>query len=228
LVSSKKWLLPSLKQVYRVTVEPIIPTIFQRTKATCFAYGQTGRNPFFFFLWMLAIFFPRYVHFFCWYIFFINRPRLSLWINVSMNSEKKKKIPYSTFTCFHLLHICFGFPVVEAMEGGVDSLLISTSKFLFQRCCLFLKSSSVQTLLHSWNPDAAFISGSGKTFTMQPLPLRAAEDLVRLLRQPVYHNQRFKLWLSFFEIYGGKLFDLLSERKLVFPCSNWFITYFFP
>ncbi|CAK7333209.1 unnamed protein product [Dovyalis caffra] len=83
-------------EVYQVTVEPIIPTIFQRTKATCFAYGQTG---------------------------------------------------------------------------------------------------------------------SGKTFTMQPLPLRAAGDLVRLLHQPVYRNQRFKLWLSFFEIYGGKLFDLLSERK---------------
>ncbi|WMV31468.1 hypothetical protein MTR67_024853 [Solanum verrucosum] len=83
-------------EVYRATVEPIIPTIFQRTKATCFAYGQTG---------------------------------------------------------------------------------------------------------------------SGKTYTMQPLPLRAAEDLVRLLHQPIYRNQRFKLWLSFFEIYGGKLFDLLSERK---------------
>lgn len=83
-------------EVYRMTVEPIIPTIFQRTKATCFAYGQTG---------------------------------------------------------------------------------------------------------------------SGKTYTMQPLPLRAAEDLVRLLHQPVYRNQRFKLWLSFFEIYGGKLFDLLSDRK---------------
>ncbi|MED6130296.1 Kinesin-like protein KIN-13A [Stylosanthes scabra] len=83
-------------EVYRVTVEPIIPTIFQRTKATCFAYGQTG---------------------------------------------------------------------------------------------------------------------SGKTYTMQPLPLRAAEDLVRRLHQPVYRNQRFKLWLSYFEIYGGKLFDLLSDRK---------------
>ncbi|KAL2506882.1 Kinesin-13A [Abeliophyllum distichum] len=83
-------------EVYRATVEPIIPTIFQRTKATCFAYGQTG---------------------------------------------------------------------------------------------------------------------SGKTYTMQPLPLRAAEDLVRLLHQPIYRNQRFKLWLSFFEIYGGKLFDLLNERK---------------
>ncbi|XP_019180887.1 PREDICTED: kinesin-like protein KIN-13A [Ipomoea nil] len=83
-------------EVYRVTVEPIIPIIFQRTKATCFAYGQTG---------------------------------------------------------------------------------------------------------------------SGKTFTMQPLPLRAAEDLVRLLHHPLYRNQRFKLWLSYFEIYGGKLFDLLSDRK---------------
>ncbi|XP_054806735.1 kinesin-like protein KIN-13A isoform X2 [Prosopis cineraria] len=83
-------------EVYQVTVEPIIPTIFERTKATCFAYGQTG---------------------------------------------------------------------------------------------------------------------SGKTFTMQPLPLRAAEDLVRLLHKPIYRNQRFKLWLSYFEIYGGKLFDLLSDRK---------------
>ncbi|XP_057429548.1 kinesin-like protein KIN-13A [Lotus japonicus] len=83
-------------EVYRATVEPIIPTIFERTKATCFAYGQTG---------------------------------------------------------------------------------------------------------------------SGKTYTMQPLPLRAAEDLVRQLHRPVYQNQKFKLWLSYFEIYGGKLFDLLSDRK---------------
>ncbi|KAF3785017.1 KINESIN-13A Kinesin-13A [Nymphaea thermarum] len=84
------------EEVYRVTVEPIIPTIFERTKATCFAYGQTG---------------------------------------------------------------------------------------------------------------------SGKTFTMQPLPLKASEDIVRLLRQPVYRSQNFRLWLSFFEIYGGKLFDLLSDRR---------------
>jgi hypothetical protein len=31
-------------EVYRTTVEPIVPTIFQRTKATCFAYGQTGKH----------------------------------------------------------------------------------------------------------------------------------------------------------------------------------------
>ncbi|KAL0743331.1 hypothetical protein Bca4012_084844 [Brassica carinata] len=56
-------------------------------------------------------------------------------------------------------------------------------------------------------------TGSGKTYTMKPLPIRAVEDLMRLLRQPVYSNQKFKLWLSYFEIYGGKLFDLLSERR---------------
>ncbi|XP_049364010.1 kinesin-like protein KIN-13A [Solanum verrucosum] len=56
-------------------------------------------------------------------------------------------------------------------------------------------------------------TGSGKTYTMQPLPLRAAEDLVRLLHQPIYRNQKYKLWLSFFEIYGGKLFDLLGDRR---------------
>ncbi|XP_076909271.1 kinesin-like protein KIN-13A [Bidens hawaiensis] len=56
-------------------------------------------------------------------------------------------------------------------------------------------------------------TGSGKTYTMQPLPLRAAEDLVRLLHHPTYRDQKFKLWLSYFEIYGGKLYDLLSDRK---------------
>ncbi|CAN8324669.1 unnamed protein product [Cochlearia groenlandica] len=56
-------------------------------------------------------------------------------------------------------------------------------------------------------------TGSGKTFTMKPLPIRAVQDLMRMLNQPVHRDQRLKLWLSYFEIYGGKLYDLLSERK---------------
>ncbi|KAH7288800.1 hypothetical protein KP509_31G043800 [Ceratopteris richardii] len=83
-------------EVYHVTVQPIIPTIFQRTKATCFAYGQTG---------------------------------------------------------------------------------------------------------------------SGKTYTMQPLPLRACNDMLNLMQHPTYRNQGLQLWLSFFEIYGGKLYDLLTDRR---------------
>ncbi|XP_058113577.1 kinesin-like protein KIN-13B isoform X2 [Magnolia sinica] len=82
-------------EVYRETVEPIVPAIFQRTKATCFAYGQTG---------------------------------------------------------------------------------------------------------------------TGKTYTMQPLPLKASQDILTLMHH-AYRNQGFQLFVSFFEIYGGKLFDLLNDRR---------------
>ncbi|GKV11769.1 hypothetical protein SLEP1_g22991 [Rubroshorea leprosula] len=55
-------------------------------------------------------------------------------------------------------------------------------------------------------------TGSGKTYTMQPLPLKATQDILRLM-YCTYHNQGFKLLVSFFEIYGGKVFDLLNDRK---------------
>ena len=43
--------------------------------------------------------------------------------------------------------------------------------------------------------------------------MRAAEDLIRWLHQRTYRNQRSKLWLNYFEMYDGKLLDLLSDRK---------------
>lgn len=55
-------------------------------------------------------------------------------------------------------------------------------------------------------------TGSGKTYTMQPLPLKASQDILRLMHH-TYQNQGFQLYVSFFEIYGGKLFDLLNDRK---------------
>lgn len=55
-------------------------------------------------------------------------------------------------------------------------------------------------------------TGSGKTYTMQPLPLKASQDILRLMHF-TYRNQGFHLFVSFFEIYGGKLFDLLNDRK---------------
>ncbi|KAL0905839.1 hypothetical protein M5K25_024279 [Dendrobium thyrsiflorum] len=55
-------------------------------------------------------------------------------------------------------------------------------------------------------------TGSGKTYTMQPLPLRASQDILRLMHH-TYRNQGFLLFVSFFEIYGGKLFDLLNDRR---------------
>ncbi|KAJ4843570.1 Kinesin-like protein KIN-13B [Turnera subulata] len=55
-------------------------------------------------------------------------------------------------------------------------------------------------------------TGSGKTYTMKPLPLKASRDILRLMHH-TYRNQGFQLFVSFFEIYGGKLFDLLSDRR---------------
>ncbi|KMT00805.1 hypothetical protein BVRB_9g220810 [Beta vulgaris subsp. vulgaris] len=55
-------------------------------------------------------------------------------------------------------------------------------------------------------------TGSGKTFTMKPLPLKASRDILRLMHH-TYRSQGFNLFVSFFEIYGGKLYDLLNERK---------------
>lgn len=54
-------------------------------------------------------------------------------------------------------------------------------------------------------------TGSGKTHTMQPLPIRAVQDMLEKLEDPSYAG--LHLHLSFFEIYGGKLFDLLKNRK---------------
>ncbi|KAK6914892.1 Kinesin motor domain [Dillenia turbinata] len=55
-------------------------------------------------------------------------------------------------------------------------------------------------------------TGSGKTYTMKPLPLKASRDILRMMHH-TYRNQGFQLFVSFFEIYGGKLFDLLNDRK---------------
>ncbi|KDD74489.1 kinesin, partial [Helicosporidium sp. ATCC 50920] len=53
-------------------------------------------------------------------------------------------------------------------------------------------------------------TGSGKTYTMAPLAPRAAKDIFGVLARP--DHQHARLWVSCYEIYGGKLFDLLGQR----------------
>lgn len=54
-------------------------------------------------------------------------------------------------------------------------------------------------------------TGSGKTYTMGPLPIRTAADMFAVLARPDY--QHVALFVSCFEIYGGKLFDLLNNKE---------------
>jgi kinesin family protein 2/24 len=63
-------------------------------------------------------------------------------------------------------------------------------------------------------------TGSGKTFTMMGdtkdmgtpgLYLLCAYDIFSYLEREVYCH--LEIWVSFYEIYCGKLFDLLNERN---------------
>ncbi|XP_077988634.1 kinesin-like protein KIF24 [Glandiceps talaboti] len=61
-------------------------------------------------------------------------------------------------------------------------------------------------------------TGAGKTHTMlgngkvQGLYLLAAKDIFSVL-QSGYHGRSLSVWISYFEIYCGQLFDLLNARK---------------
>ncbi|KAJ9508955.1 hypothetical protein QJQ45_028285 [Haematococcus lacustris] len=76
---------------------------------------------------------------------------------------------------------------------------------------------TVQPLVHTLfkNGKASCFAygqtGSGKTYTMSPLPIRATADIVRYLARPEYRD--VNLYVSCFEIYGNKVFDLLNVRK---------------
>jgi len=54
-------------------------------------------------------------------------------------------------------------------------------------------------------------TGSGKTYTMEPLPLRAAADIFQVA-DTVEEFRDVTLNVSCYEIYGGKVFDLLGGR----------------
>ena len=70
-------------------------------------------------------------------------------------------------------------------------------------------------------------TGSGKTYTMNPLPIRAAREILGELKRRgtlASRNSRetnlassshinLALHVSFFEIYGGKVYDLLNGRE---------------
>lgn len=69
-------------------------------------------------------------------------------------------------------------------------------------------------------------TGSGKTHTMggdftagknqdttKGIYALAAQDVFHLLQQPKYKSKNFSLYASFFEIYSGKVFDLLNRKS---------------
>lgn len=75
----------------------------------------------------------------------------------------------------------------------------------------------VETLFHQGRSTvfAYGQTGSGKTYTMQPLPSRTARDILARLAAGAGEGQGLSLWVAYFEIYGGKVFDLLNGRQRI-------------
>ena len=62
-------------------------------------------------------------------------------------------------------------------------------------------------------------TGSGKTYTMlgngstvRGLYLLASEDIFQILKG----KKDLEVWISFYEIYCGKLYDLLNEKTILY------------
>lgn len=58
-------------------------------------------------------------------------------------------------------------------------------------------------------------TGSGKTYTMSGVQLNAARDIFRLMRSPEHADKDLSIYTAFFEIYGGRCFDVLHGRSKV-------------
>lgn len=114
-----------------------------------------------------------------------------------MVNEPKQKVDLTKFTETHR------FVFDDALDASVSNDLVY--------------SYTVQPLVHTifkQGKATCFAygqTGSGKTYTMSPLPPRAAEEILALLTTPAYSD--LSLYVSCFEIYGGKVYDLLNGRK---------------
>ena len=53
-------------------------------------------------------------------------------------------------------------------------------------------------------------TGSGKIFTMKGIENLAIESLFQEIKKT---NKKFEIYISFFEIYGGRLYDLLNNKN---------------
>ncbi|EGR30151.1 kinesin motor domain protein, partial [Ichthyophthirius multifiliis] len=56
-------------------------------------------------------------------------------------------------------------------------------------------------------------TGSGKTFTMKGIQEQFVNDLYKLIQHENYASKKGRFFISFFEIYGGRCYDLLNNKQ---------------
>eukprot|EP00890_Picochlorum_soloecismus_P006454 jgi/Picsp_1/680/NSC_00674-R1_kinesin-like protein kif2a-like len=112
--------------------------------------------------------------------------------------EPRAKVDLTKYTETH----CFRFDDVFDTDVDNDSLYAQTVRPLI---ATVFKSGRGTCFAYGQ-------TGSGKTYTMQPLPLRAASDILHI-SQRIEEFKHARLAVSCYEIYGGKVFDLLNDRQ---------------
>jgi kinesin family protein 2/24 len=124
------------------------------------------------------------------------------WCQVSIH-EPKTKVDLTRYTDVHT----YRFDQVFNEFSSNEEVYAFTAKPLIQH--LFAGGRSTCFAYGQ--------TGSGKTFTMMEkdtgLYVLAAQDIFSELRTPARAQQGLTAHFAFFEIYGGKLFDLLNQRR---------------
>ncbi len=118
--------------------------------------------------------------------------------------------------------------IVHAPKLKVDGITKYVENTTFQFDHTFGEEDDTETVYkHTVQPLVGFAfqrkgrgmcfaygqTGSGKTHTMNGVQQLAARDIFRALASSAFRSLGLTVWVSFFEIYGGRAFDVLHDNK---------------
>eukprot|EP00058_Branchiostoma_floridae_P006774 XP_002592262.1 hypothetical protein BRAFLDRAFT_70994 [Branchiostoma floridae] len=194
----------SNEEVHQRTAKPLVSWALKGNKSTCFAYGQTGAGK---------------TH--------------------TMLGKRGVKGLYLQYwnksTCFAYGQTGAGKTHTMLGKRGVKGLYLQY--WNKSTCFAYGQTGAGKThtmsgkrgvkglYLQYWNKSTCFAygqTGAGKTHTMlgkrgvKGLYLLAAEDLFQQLKAGEYGTEGQQVYVSFYEIYCGQLFDLLHGRKRLY------------
>ncbi len=127
--------------------------------------------------------------------------------NCIIVKEKKLKVDLTKFTEEHI----FNFDIVYDEKKTNEEIYLEAVRPLIQ----YTFSNNAKITCFAYGQ-----TGSGKTYTMignndtnPGLYLLASYDIFSLISEPKYNN--ITIYISFYEIYCGKIYDLLNSRKIL-------------
>ncbi|KAF5923245.1 hypothetical protein HPG69_012335, partial [Diceros bicornis minor] len=181
--------------VYRFTARPLVQTIFEGGKATCFAYGQTGSGK--------------------------THVSLQAWQGASLPMVQHC-VPDkedNEFLIENPLSADAPSPVTLAVPGAARGLSRFSLPALVwptvtvEPVVLWPRPSTLTMVFCPFRFQTMGGDLSGKAQNASKgIYAMASRDVFLLKNQPRYRNLGLEVYVTFFEIYNGKLFDLLNKK----------------